>query len=514
MKEVKIVIVEDENSIRNGLASMLPKLESEYEVAGTAANGREGLELIVRIRPDLVIMDIEMPEMDGLTMLSRLRTQGITCRVVVLTAYSDFTYAKRAIELNIDNYLLKPIKIPELRETLKIIRESLNLEEREEKLQERLLSLEQIFRGCILAELPVDTELDQVTKNRYGLDIRENLAVFSVWLGNHYESKFAETAKVLESYMAGAKEYEFCVLPSLRYRLVAVIFYHMKDPERIEKWYRDTVVPVICRKMEQAPVFNWVASEGLKGLPDAFAELEEERMWNLSYPKGTLITRERIERMEAASLKYPFEIEDQIKRAAMTRDREGLYRALRRFEEASACASYHPNEIREVCVRFCLSVLSLIKTLGKVKDTISTSAMVGAISQAVTWEEIERVFVDLFDSITMDEEDQGDVSMLVKRAKKIIEECYSQGITLEELAQRLCVSDEYLSTQFKKETGMSFTETVRKYRIDRIKELLLRSDLKLNQIADMVGYSDPKYMSKVFKEEVGMLPAEFRKENM
>ena len=86
-------------------------------------------------------------------------------------------------------------------------------------------------------------------------------------------------------------------------------------------------------------------------------------------------------------------------------------------------------------------------------------------------------------------------------------------LTLEELAERLCVTDEYLSTLIKKETGMSFTETVRKMRIERIKELLLHSSLKLNQIAEMVGYSDPKYMSKVFKEEVGMLPAQFRKQN-
>ena len=85
--------------------------------------------------------------------------------------------------------------------------------------------------------------------------------------------------------------------------------------------------------------------------------------------------------------------------------------------------------------------------------------------------------------------------------------------TLEELAERLCVTDEYLSTLIKKETGISFTETVRKMRIERIKELLLHSSLKLNQIAEMVGYSDPKYMSKVFKEEVGMLPAQFRKQN-
>ena len=90
---------------------------------------------------------------------------------------------------------------------------------------------------------------------------------------------------------------------------------------------------------------------------------------------------------------------------------------------------------------------------------------------------------------------------------------YLKEHTLEELAERLCVTDEYLSTLIKKETGMSFTETLRKVRIERMKELLLHSGLKLNQIAEMVGYSDPKYMSKVFKEEVGMLPAQFRKQN-
>ena len=77
----------------------------------------------------------------------------------------------------------------------------------------------------------------------------------------------------------------------------------------------------------------------------------------------------------------------------------------------------------------------------------------------------------------------------------------------------MSVSEEYMSTQFKKETGSSFTETIRRVRIEKIKELLLESNLKLTQIADMVGYADPKYMSKVFREEVGMLPAEYRKLN-
>ena len=78
---------------------------------------------------------------------------------------------------------------------------------------------------------------------------------------------------------------------------------------------------------------------------------------------------------------------------------------------------------------------------------------------------------------------------------------------------RLHVTEEYLSSQFRKETGKTFSEIIRTYRIENVKRLLTTTTYKLNQIAEMVGYSDPKYMSKVFKEEVGMLPAQFRKQN-
>lgn len=71
-----------------------------------------------------------------------------------------------------------------------------------------------------------------------------------------------------------------------------------------------------------------------------------------------------------------------------------------------------------------------------------------------------------------------------------------------------------MSTRLKKETGMTFTETMKKVRIERIKELLVSTSLKLNQIADQAGYSDPKYMSRIFREETGMLPSEYRKTHL
>ena len=112
--------------------------------------------------------------------------------------------------------------------------------------------------------------------------------------------------------------------------------------------------------------------------------------------------------------------------------------------------------------------------------------------------------MELFSSIEISQINQTSSEYLVQKALIIMKECYSDGITLEETARRLHVTEQYLGTQLKKETGTSFTETVRKFKIMHVKELLLDTDLKLNQIAAMTGFSNPKYMSKVFKQEEGI----------
>ena len=136
------------------------------------------------------------------------------------------------------------------------------------------------------------------------------------------------------------------------------------------------------------------------------------------------------------------------------------------------------------------------------------------ITEAVTWVQI-RAAMEEFLGLLRDEvfREKGDeeLSPLVRQAVQMIRKYFDHGITLEETADRLFVSEEYLSSQFKKETGRGFTETVRYYRIVRIKDLLINTTLKLNQIAELTGYTDPKYMSRVFKEETGVLPNEFRK---
>ena len=115
---MRIVIVEDEAAIREGMVKLLHQINPQYEVVGKAVDGQSGYELIRSVRPDLIIVDIRMPDMNGLAMIRKLQEEQVRCKVLVISAYSEFEYAREAIELGIINYLLKPLKISELKKAL------------------------------------------------------------------------------------------------------------------------------------------------------------------------------------------------------------------------------------------------------------------------------------------------------------------------------------------------------------------------------------------------------------
>ena len=110
---MRVIVVEDEDRIREGITGLLGLLEGKFEAAGEAEDGTAGLELIKREKPDIVITDIRMPDMSGLEMLEKVREYGIQSKVIVLSAYSEFEYARQAIRLGVTEYLLKPVSVDE-----------------------------------------------------------------------------------------------------------------------------------------------------------------------------------------------------------------------------------------------------------------------------------------------------------------------------------------------------------------------------------------------------------------
>jgi len=117
----RVILVDDERLIVRGLSSVVPWKELGCEVAGAAYDGKTGLELIRTVKPDIVLTDIRMPNMDGLTMLAAIRSEYPDIQTAVLTAYRDFDYARQAITLGVCRYLLKPSNLEELKETVRLM---------------------------------------------------------------------------------------------------------------------------------------------------------------------------------------------------------------------------------------------------------------------------------------------------------------------------------------------------------------------------------------------------------
>ena len=194
---MKIVIVEDEIRIREGLIKLLGRIDRNYQVVGEADNGKSGLELILSIKPDLIITDVQMPEMDGLEMLRCLQKEGVFPKVIILSAYSEFSYAQQAIKLGVSEYLIKPIMINELTQSLRAVEQQLKAEVEKDGWIPELYSLEEVFLGFQDGRLKESEELESYVRKKFSVEIQGDYILILAYLGDSYEEERKRTIPVL-----------------------------------------------------------------------------------------------------------------------------------------------------------------------------------------------------------------------------------------------------------------------------------------------------------------------------
>ncbi len=350
---MRIVVVEDEIRIREGLCNLIGKISAEYEILGQASNGKEGMELILFANPDLIITDVRMPVMDGIEMLRLLKEKGIHKKAVILSAFTEFEYAKQAIVLGVSEYLVKPITVPALTETL--------------------------------ARLNRQIEFDRV--------------------------------------------------------------------------------------MGAAPNRN-----------------------------------------DAVDYTYPIHIENDIKKSICACDwnRTDYFKECFANYYKSAGCSF--SVVKEAYVRFIWAISSVSKEIGMLSEEKTNDLSVfECVSAAQGQAELAKALDAMLEALRTPKENTDETaSLTVNRAIALIHEFYQAGITLDEIADKLNLTPEYLGTLFREKTGVHFTTYMKNHRTNKAKALLIGTQMKLAEIAQSVGYSDPKYFSKVFKESTGFLPSQYR----
>ncbi len=504
---MRIVIVEDEVRIREGLYKLLSKLGDEYEIAGEAINGREGLELCREVKPDLVITDVQMPEMDGLQMLQAIYDEGLDIKAIVLSAFSEFEYARTAMRLGVTEYLLKPVNISDFSRALESIRHQ--LEEDRRKKPVAVGTLDQVMRDIIGGRLSADDEVIRYLKNNYGISREQNFIVLCDYLGNRYESQLQKEKRELESSLSFYEDIKFLILDMEYRKSLIVIVYKYSNASDFERWIQYQLL----HKLAGSSAMGFTQCSGLEALSLGINDLYPYMDWNISFERDVLISYPKITHVQTSLCVYPQDLEASMKTAICASDYVQEQKLMEEFEDKFHDGRvYDPREIKECFVRFIWSIIEIAKDVGNSKvNDLQQQKLLDSIMNAKLKSELSAVCDNILDMLKVSEKVSDSETLTVRRAKSMIHEFYHTGITLDEIAERLGITPEYLGTQFHKETGENFSTYIRNYRIGKAKELLMGTGMKLYEIAERVGYSDPKYFSKVFRDVTGKLPAEYRK---
>ena len=512
---MKIVIVEDEIRIREGLIKLLGRIDRNYQVVGEADNGKSGLELILSIKPDLIITDVQMPEMDGLEMLRCLQKEGVLPKVIILSAYSEFSYAQQAIKLGVSEYLIKPIMINELTQSLRAVEQQLKAEVEKDGWIPELYSLEEVFLGFQDGRLKESEELESYVRKKFSVEIQGDYILILAYLGDSYEEERKRTIPVLLALLKSTISERCQILDFLAFKSCLFILPCKEEEMALVKRFQKTILPRIG---SDSPIsFGWIRFTGLSRLAESTAILQGCMDWCIPLGNGVMIHYPRVKHLQTALLSYPVDIENQMKAALCMTSQKKLQKAFQEFQNYfQRGLLYDPKKIKESYLRFIWSVMNMAKELDFSQYSgLEQQPLMERIMNAVTRKELDRIMGEILSSLPLEicHDDENQMRLIIRKTKSLIHEFYARGITLEEIAEKLNVTPEYLGSQFHKEMGVTFSAYMKEYRIQKAKKLLIGTNLKLYEIAEQVGYGTPKYFSKIFREITGQFPAEYRKLN-
>lgn len=505
---MRILIVEDEIKIREGMGKLI-KNHTDHQIIGEAQNGMEGLELAQRFKPDLIITDIRMPVMDGLEMIRRLHEMGALPHTMILSGYSEFEYARKAIQYGVEDYLLKPLSTEEIQKSLRRMEAMIREEQRKKQgIPERW------FRDILSGSVEENESSFQQFLAVCGFHSRMKYLMLRGYIGAApvvYKQYFEEhirrlkdryqEAVVLVSYQDITREY------------ICLIAHEGEMEDVCDHFCRKMIWPF--RGKEEQAVWSGRIFLDVADIKKMDRELKQLQIQGLTLGCEDLITDEKAGKQTYESYVFPSDISNRLKNGICREDREAIEKEGDDFLHYMHSHDFQEASVRQAYNKVYYLMMDTLQEIDSPRCSLLQKADIPKLmGEAITRKELDTAFGDCIRVITTTRVKREDISnYTIKRAINYIREHYQEGITLEEVSRRLEITPEYLSTLFNREMEVNFSTFLRRFRISHAKRLLKGSDLKIYEIAAQTGYSDGKYFARVFKEEVGVSPGDYRQMN-
>ncbi len=524
----KLMLVDDESDIREGLQEVIDFEKYGFTVVGEASNGVEALQVAEREQPDLIVSDIRMPLMDGLTMLKKARQTLPTLRCIILSGYDDFEYARQAMKVNCLGYLLKPISSTEFAEVLEGARRKLDEEFSQRldltRLQKHFADSLPLLREGLWTGLlagGVSPERAHLLAARY--DTRLDAAQYVVALSRLEAGSGSKTAPELADLAAVEIAQEQLSahgqVQVFHYQewLASVVMLEdgsddafsaalewLDEARRCVDYYlgvRSLVgVGAPCRNLEGLAA---CAKQALSALEQCALWEDQPLLCAADLEPGTLCALP----VNGVALRS---LCNAIKQSNTAETGQALDRLM------ESCTQAHPS--RTAYRAYLLEVYaSLMHTARDMAVDIASRAaealdkLVACPAPEEARELLWRMCCDCAEGIR---ENRATSSRVIARAaEEYISENYADPkLSMEKLCSHLHVSPSYFAALFKKETQQTFLQRLTDVRMTKAMSLIAGTDMKTAQVAEAVGIPDPSYFSYAFKRFFGVSPSQARRQ--
>ena len=523
----RFLIIDDEPVVREGISQIIDWAAHGFELVGACRDGREGLQALERLKPDVVLTDICMPFVDGLELAAWISEQYPGTRTVLLTGYDEFEYAQEAVKLRVSDFLLKPITADELRGILEKIRGELDLERnrdrRFEMLQQQLKESLPLLRERFLNRL-VRMTLDPG-------EIRQRMAFLELNLAGP-----AYVALLCDLDEAEPQDH---IVNLAVHKTIAEIAADRRDSVAFTTPREQSVVidsasdeaGALSRALECAELIAerinrelgrsvsigaGDAVVGLDNMPQTYRDASTALEQRLVLGPAQIITAQQLGGVHLSEVSRPdAETRAAYVRALRTGDRSGAQSALYEIIESLQLSEGSMETRYLVMQRLLADALNGLEALGvdATQITEKPENPFAQLGRLKTLEDMRNWFLGLQDRAhtLLDQRRQQHSRWKALAAEEFIEANFHQPeLSLQRVCSALSVSKSYFSSMFKGSTGVTFVEYLTCVRIKRAKELLSYDNLRSYEVAERVGFRDAHYFSLTFKKQTGVSPTEYR----
>lgn len=529
MSLYSIILADDEEEIRYGIKRKIDWEANGFELVGTAENGQEALELAENLHPDVVMTDIKMPFMDGLTLGKRLLETMPTTKLVLFSGFDDFEYAQTAIKINAAEYILKPINSAELTAVLQKLKKKLDDEFAEkrdiERLRRHYKNSLPLLRELFFAQM-MDGRISQerIQQQADLYDINVSAPFWTVALV-HYDKVERESSPIHDSELIplSLKQLIDETLNNAQYKSIlyndyVAVIVNFQEQNQILSFIDQ--MDQVCKLARRFLILTLtigigVPCETLADLHFSTAGAQTALDYRVLLGCGKAIYIGDVEPNRAGLLQLDDQRERSLISAIKLSSPDEIRRAADQFIGQFKATRFSLGHYQLYLMEMMSELLRVIRTYQIHPSEVFGKDFDGNfhLTRFESPEELYHWFSEtcLKISVLIRRERTNSTRAIADEAKQFIMQNYqNSNISVEMLCNHLHVSPAYFSTLFKKETGMSFVAYLTDVRMEEAMKLLSTTECKTYEIAQKIGYMEPNYFSYVFKKQFGLSPTKYR----